>query len=235
MEEGGWVWGKGRKGGRGFLAGMNSEFLVCPRFFTSRPRCVRGKSFSEDAERRLRRPVLRWPQPSRRWRGQDDESPGVAPSMRPRLRVLALAVASLWVVALILMAPSYSQLGSLILPSPRTSGLGTLRRLEQRPPQQPPPHQPSPLPRPQPPRQPPVFTLSHPSSLLPVPTPRTTACTETGCECAWATADNCKTNDGSVCHKECCCKLTRDVAPPAKATSAVVEAILISPRTRTSR
>ena len=155
--------------------------------------------------------------------------------MRPRLRVLALAVASLWVVALILMAPSYSQLSSLIRPSPHTSGLGTLRRLEQRPPQQPPPHQPSPLPRPQPPRQPPVSTFSHPSSLLPVPTPRTTACTETGCECAWATADNCKTNDGSVCHKECCCKLTRDVAPPAKATSAVVEAILISPRTRTSR
>ena len=51
MEEGGWVWGKGRKCGRGFLAGMNSEFLVCPRFFTSTSCSARGKSFSEVGER----------------------------------------------------------------------------------------------------------------------------------------------------------------------------------------
>jgi hypothetical protein len=39
---------------------------------------------------------------------------------------------------------------------------------------------------------------------------RATTCTSTGCGCSWANSDNCKTSNGSVCHKECCCKLTGD-------------------------
>jgi len=34
-----------------------------------------------------------------------------------------------------------------------------------------------------------------------------TTCTSTGCGCSWANSDNCKTSDGTICHKECCCKL----------------------------
>ena len=34
-----------------------------------------------------------------------------------------------------------------------------------------------------------------------------TTCTSTGCGCSWANSNNCKTSDGTICHKECCCKL----------------------------